>query len=208
MRRHGTLTKWNDDRGFGFITPAGGPPEVFVHISAFPRDGRRPQVGELISFELEAGKDGKQRAVAIMRPGQGSAARPARPPVSRRPRVSVLTAFALGGLAVFGYNRFQAYRPVDSIPPPAFAQSPPQTRVEPEPIPELGEVEEVEPPAQPEPALPMAVPARSPSSCDGRTMCSQMRSCEEATFFLRNCPTTKMDGDGDGVPCESQWCGR
>jgi hypothetical protein len=42
--------------------------------------------------------------------------------------------------------------------------------------------------------------------CDGRTHCSQMRSCEEATFFLRNCPNTKMDGNNDGVPCESQWC--
>ncbi|MCX6073506.1 MAG: excalibur calcium-binding domain-containing protein [Campylobacterales bacterium] len=42
--------------------------------------------------------------------------------------------------------------------------------------------------------------------CDGRTLCSQMKSCEEATFFLNNCPNTKMDGNGDGVPCESQWC--
>ena len=43
--------------------------------------------------------------------------------------------------------------------------------------------------------------------CDGRTRCSQMTSCEEATYFLRNCPNTQMDGDGDGVPCERQWCG-
>ncbi|WP_083930850.1 excalibur calcium-binding domain-containing protein [Solimonas variicoloris] len=43
-------------------------------------------------------------------------------------------------------------------------------------------------------------------SCDGRTYCSQMHSCEEATFFLRNCPETKMDGNNDGVPCERQWC--
>ena len=42
--------------------------------------------------------------------------------------------------------------------------------------------------------------------CDGRTYCSQMTSCEEATFFINNCPNTKMDGDNDGVPCESQWC--
>lgn len=42
--------------------------------------------------------------------------------------------------------------------------------------------------------------------CDGRTHCSQMASCEEATFFLRNCPNVKMDGDNDGIPCEQQWC--
>lgn len=44
--------------------------------------------------------------------------------------------------------------------------------------------------------------------CDGRVYCSQMTSCEEAIYFLRNCPGVKMDGEGDGVPCERQWCGR
>ena len=42
--------------------------------------------------------------------------------------------------------------------------------------------------------------------CDGRTHCSQMTSCEEATWFLQNCPGTKMDGNNDGIPCERQWC--
>src|SRR5215472_14377773 len=43
-------------------------------------------------------------------------------------------------------------------------------------------------------------------SCDGRVYCSQMTSCEEAKFFLAHCPGTKMDGDGDGIPCEKQFC--
>jgi hypothetical protein len=38
--------------------------------------------------------------------------------------------------------------------------------------------------------------------------CSQMSSCAEATYFLNSCPGVEMDGDGDGVACESQWCGR
>lgn len=42
--------------------------------------------------------------------------------------------------------------------------------------------------------------------CDGRTYCSQMTSCDEATFFLKNCPDVKMDGNNDGIPCEKQWC--
>jgi Excalibur calcium-binding domain len=42
--------------------------------------------------------------------------------------------------------------------------------------------------------------------CDGRTHCSQMKSCEEAKFFLKNCPNPKMDGDKNGIPCEKQWC--
>jgi hypothetical protein len=42
--------------------------------------------------------------------------------------------------------------------------------------------------------------------CDGRIYCSQMSSCAEATWFLQNCPGTKMDGNNDGIPCEKQWC--
>lgn len=54
-------------------------------------------------------------------------------------------------------------------------------------------------------ALTPAVPAAD-FRCDGRTRCSQMRSCAEATFFLRHCPGVQMDGNHDGVPCEQQWC--
>ena len=53
-----------------------------------------------------------------------------------------------------------------------------------------------------------AAPAAPQFRCDGRIYCSQMTSCEEATFFLRNCPGVKMDGNNDGVPCEKQWCRR
>jgi hypothetical protein len=60
---------------------------------------------------------------------------------------------------------------------------------------------------------PKAIPQRGALSavqfkCDGRTYCSQMTSCSEATFFLRNCPGVQMDGDNDGIPCERQWCSR
>ncbi|MFB0935617.1 MAG: excalibur calcium-binding domain-containing protein [Propionivibrio sp.] len=51
-----------------------------------------------------------------------------------------------------------------------------------------------------------AEPASQQFRCDGRTYCSQMTSCQEATFFLQNCPGVKMDGDNDGIPCEKQWC--
>jgi endonuclease YncB( thermonuclease family) len=42
--------------------------------------------------------------------------------------------------------------------------------------------------------------------CDGRLFCSQMTSCEEATWFLKNCPGMKMDGNNDGRPCEQALC--
>ena len=62
------------------------------------------------------------------------------------------------------------------------------------------------------PAVGETRPAASPDfdqavnfSCDGRQHCSQMRSREEALFFIQHCPDTKMDGDSDGEPCESQF---
>jgi len=48
-------------------------------------------------------------------------------------------------------------------------------------------------------------PSVSQFKCDGRTRCPQMNSYEEAVFFIRNCSGTKMDGDGDGIPCEDQF---
>jgi len=53
-----------------------------------------------------------------------------------------------------------------------------------------------------------APPAAMNFRCDGRTYCSQMTSCTEASWFLKNCPGVKMDGNRDGVPCERQWCAR
>ena len=62
-----------------------------------------------------------------------------------------------------------------------------------------------------EPPTTVAEPSKAASSasgfkCDGRVYCSDMHSCEEAKFFINNCPGTKMDGDHDGMPCESQFC--
>ncbi len=61
-------------------------------------------------------------------------------------------------------------------------------------------------PAPPRAAAPTTAPPPGELRCDGRRYCTQMRSCEEATWFLRHCPDTRLDGDGDGVPCESRWC--
>lgn len=60
---------------------------------------------------------------------------------------------------------------------------------------------------EPTPQLQSAVPEQLATlyRCDGRTHCSQMHSYEEAVWFIRNCPNTKMDGDNDGIPCEGQF---
>ncbi|NIC38648.1 DUF1294 domain-containing protein [Halomonas desiderata] len=62
MRHEGKLTEWNDAKGFGFITPAVGGPRVFVHISAFPRGGRRPTLNEPITYQLTQDSQNRPKA--------------------------------------------------------------------------------------------------------------------------------------------------
>jgi endonuclease YncB( thermonuclease family) len=38
--------------------------------------------------------------------------------------------------------------------------------------------------------------------CSTKTYCREMNSCEEAMFHLNRCGLSRLDGDGDGVPCE------
>jgi uncharacterized membrane protein YsdA (DUF1294 family)/cold shock CspA family protein len=61
-RRKGQLTVWKDDRGFGFIKPDDGGQDVFMHITEFKDVNRRPQVGDVIQYQLVVGKNGKVRA--------------------------------------------------------------------------------------------------------------------------------------------------
>jgi len=62
MRCNGTLTEWNDDRGYGFIEPAEGGSRVFCHIKAFEMRVRRPVVGDRVTYEEVKGNDGRMRA--------------------------------------------------------------------------------------------------------------------------------------------------
>jgi deoxyribonuclease-1 len=39
--------------------------------------------------------------------------------------------------------------------------------------------------------------------CGNKKYCKQMTSCEEAIFYLKKCGLTRLDGDKDGMPCES-----
>lgn len=65
MRFEGLVKTWNDDRGFGFLEPAQGGQELFVHIKAFPTSFGRPTIGTKVTFEVEPGTDGKKRAVKV-----------------------------------------------------------------------------------------------------------------------------------------------
>lgn len=39
-------------------------------------------------------------------------------------------------------------------------------------------------------------------ACGRKTYCREMASCDEARFYLNKCGLSRLDGDGDGVPCE------
>jgi hypothetical protein len=94
----------------------------------------------------------------------------------------IIALALLAGLVWYGYTKYQ------STPDSAIAESVPST------TPRDFATNEAE--------------RASPFKCDGRTHCSQMTSCAEATYFIQNCPGTRMDGNNDGVPCERQWCGQ
>lgn len=83
-RYSGKLKKWNAERGFGFIVADDGGQDIFVHISAFARDGRQPTDGELLTFEVEPDRNGKRSAVRILQTWRISKARSVTPPGAPR----------------------------------------------------------------------------------------------------------------------------
>lgn len=85
MELQGTLKRWNDDKGFGFIRPAAGGEEVFVHISAV-RGDQRPRVGEPVAYIAARDEQGRLRCKHMRAAGALSLDDPS---IRRRPRTAV-----------------------------------------------------------------------------------------------------------------------
>jgi cold shock CspA family protein len=193
MRYQGRIIEWNDDRGFGFITRNGADDRVFVHISAFTAIARRPRLGDIVTYEQSQDERGRAQAKQVGFAASTAAPAPAtvhrgpsgpragrqRPLQARRSRARAWPWLGLALFAVLGGLGIFNWR--DSLEQVAATVT----------------ASRIGPPAA----------ATSTFHCEGKTHCSQMSSCDEARFYLRNCPNTEMDGDGDGIPCESQWCG-
>jgi cold shock protein len=62
----GTVKWFNAQKGFGLIQPDDGSKDVFVHISAVERSGLGGlNDGQKLSYEIEAGRQGKSSAVNL-----------------------------------------------------------------------------------------------------------------------------------------------
>ncbi|GBR10733.1 cold-shock protein [Gluconacetobacter aggeris] len=62
----GTVKWFNGTKGYGFIQPEDGTADVFVHITALERAGMATlNEGQKISYEIEAGRNGKKSAVNL-----------------------------------------------------------------------------------------------------------------------------------------------
>lgn len=202
----GRLKKWNDGKGFGFIQADNDEEEIFFHISSMQRPERRPQAGDVVYFNVVGDETGRRKAVGVSIEGVKSVfvereLKISKPPPQNRkpahngtyrgrprhPRNSANRFFSgimtvIGVLAiVFAFKQFDMTT--------LFSES------------TASHVAVTESSVTEKPRI------ESQFKCEGKTRCNQMTSCEEAMFYLNHCPGSVTDGDGDGRPCEDQWCG-
>ena len=66
MRTRGTVKWFNDQKGFGFITPEDGSKDCFVHHSAIQAEGFKSlSEGDRVEFEVTAGQKGPAAANVV-----------------------------------------------------------------------------------------------------------------------------------------------
>jgi cold shock CspA family protein len=173
----GQLKRWDDAKAFGFIKPEVGKSDVFIHISALKRMSRRPIVGDTVYFNIQTDKDGKKKAFNARIEGVAQVQATSSRKSSKKQANSVWFIKLLIFVGILFMAFFFYTKKVENK---TVVVNDPPSITHKKSFPKY--------------------------TCSGKTYCSQMTSCEEATFYQNSCLGTKMDGDGDGIPCESQWC--
>lgn len=92
MRFDGKISRWNDDRGFGYIDSTQGGEPIFMHVSEWPKGKARPHVDQMVSFEIELEPKGK-RACKVLPLAQRRT--PPRAPRARQAPWGTATLFAI-----------------------------------------------------------------------------------------------------------------
>jgi len=203
----GKLVRWNDEKGYGFIRSESDNHDIFIHISVLSHMSRRPIVGDVIFFEMESDVNGKFKAanakiegVPRLEPSTQSWSlvsierKPSLKQGPQPPRLMIKQSNYRNQRHQGTGNRFISKLLYLAI----FASA-------------ISAYDYFVSPKTNSPTINLPVPEKVEQQqnqfhCQGKTHCSEMTSCEEATFYITNCPSTEMDGDGDGVPCERQWC--
>lgn len=211
----GVLVRWNDEKGFGFIQPEkNAAQDVFIHISVLKKMARKPIVGDSILFQTEVQNDGKRKAVIASIEGVAVISASATPRShshvqarnetfnfnnkskahSHSPRKSsfntIIPLLIIVAIVIFGFKQYQEFNEATAI----------------DEVPVLTN-EDIERMPMYETKARTQATATPKFQCEaGKTHCSHMSSCAEATFYIQHCPNTQMDGNGDGIPCERQWC--
>jgi uncharacterized membrane protein YsdA (DUF1294 family)/cold shock CspA family protein len=65
MRHQGKIIKWHDDKGYGFVRATSDSKDAFLHISDIRRLNKKPEINELVSYELIKDDRGRFRATNI-----------------------------------------------------------------------------------------------------------------------------------------------
>ncbi|KAA1155238.1 cold shock domain-containing protein [Pseudoalteromonas sp. FUC4] len=192
----GLLKTWKTDKGFGFIKSDSLEHDTFIHISALKHMSRKPKVGDTIYFEVATQPDGKTKAINCRIEGVAELKAPYQKHKQQPHRIaksnftssflgkvaSISIIAVLGFVAVSKYNHYKSNEQFNSHTSVITND-------------DLATFDEQYPK--------IVIPKNTQNfTCDGRQYCTEMRSREEAVFFINNCPNTKMDGDRDGDPCE------
>jgi cold shock CspA family protein len=186
MRTLGKITQWDAKKRMGYLQEQGTDSDIVVPASSLPKGGVDPKIGERVIFELAVDKKQQRYAKDIVFPDRDD--------IYQKPDEAGVSS--LGQKTAEGVRHFLAIvgKLAFLLVLIALAYWGYQ---------KYGQQ-----------VIAYTVIKKNTSSvnaanfhCDSREFCAQMTSCEEAMFFLEHCPNAKMDGDGNGVPCEKQWCG-